>query len=882
MRAAPYVQASGTVCARPLVHAAPVPLSSPYVARPRATPYGQPYNAGYIPPPRAPYPLGGPPPPRPSRNPVVRWWRALRDPSRPWWRRALTVVGGLTAVGVVLGVMAVGAVTGFALALLPRTPDAFALTRATVAQPTMVYASGGQRLTRFEPEFRERVPLDSIPQHLVDALIATEDRRFYAHGGVDVRRTVGALWATAQGDPQGGSTITQQLVRNLFPEEIGNHRTPTRKVLEAFAAMRVERGHTKREILESYLNTVPFLYNAYGVELAARTYFGTTARGLTVPQAATLVAMLKGPSQFNPVQRPEAALARRNLVLGLMHQQGTLSADDLARYTDEPLGVTLRPQPGTYSLAPHFTAAVRREAEAWARPRGYDLDRDGLVIRTTLDLGMQRAAEAAVAERGERLQGTADREWRSGVPRAALDAALQRTDAYRAAVADGQSEAEALASVRADRALVDSTAARVRRVEASLVALDPATGEVLAYVGSRDFARDEYDRAGVALRQPGSTFKAFVYAAALQRGYAPRDEVEGGNAEVRLADGTVWRPEGGSSGGTLADAFAYSKNAVAVRLTQEVGPHRVALVAQRMGITSELDVVPSIGLGTSPVTLLEMVSAYGTVAADGVRRAPRLITRIETADGRVLESFRSEGAQALTRRDARHLLDMMRGTVDRGTGTDLRAMGATGDLAGKTGTTQRHADGWFIGMRPGLVVGAWVGFNDQRLHFRSMATGAGGKTALPVVGAFLRRVQDRLPDARFPPSPDDEVRVWAGYPSEADAAADENGYFQAPDVQDYSRDDYETSYGENPEAPAPREPPRVERPEAPRPPLRSDVEPARVPTRASPRPATRPGEGRLPDAAPRPPAPRPPPARTIPEARPPADAERPPEGRISW
>ncbi len=811
----------------------------------------------------------------------------MRDPGRPAWRRALTFVGGVALVVTVLGVMAVGAVAGFALALLPQTPDAFALARATVSQPTTVYAAGGQRLTRFEPEFRERVPLDSIPPHLVQALIATEDRRFYAHGGVDVRRTAGALWATAGGRLQGGSTITQQLARNLFPEEIGHHRTATRKVLEAFAARRIEAQHTKREILESYLNTVPFLFNANGVEMGARTYFGTTARGLTVPQAAVLVAMLKGPSQFNPVRNPEASLARRNLVLRLMAEHGDLTATDAARYQAEPLGLTFRPQPAAYSAAPHFTAAVRREAEAWARPRGYDLDRDGLVVRTTLDLGMQQAAQAAVAERGRRLQATADREWRSGPPSAALDAALRTSRPYRAAVAAGESADDALAAVRDDDALVDSMRARVTRVEASLVAIDPETGDVKAYVGSRDFAVDEYDRAGVAVRQPGSTFKAFVYAAALQRGYGPSDYIEGGAAAVRLADGRTWRPAGGSSGGTLADALAFSKNAIAVRLTQEVGPHRVALVAQRMGITTEMDVVPSIGLGTSPVRLIDMVSAYGTIAADGVRRAPRLVTRIETADGRVLDSFESPGRQALTRRDARHLLDMMRGVIDRGTGRDLRAMGATGDLAGKTGTTQNHADGWFIAMHPGLVVGAWVGFNDQRLHFRSMGTGAGGETALPVVGAFLTRVQDRLPDANFPPSPDAEVRAWAH-----DAAGD-SAYFRAPGVAEWHRDDYEWGYGESPDDPAPRPEPRVERPEADRPRLRSDLDDGAVRRSPSPRPsdrpapAARPGEGRLPDArppegrAPAPPVGRAPAPPPVPET-PPGGGDKPPTGRGAW
>ncbi len=775
---------------------------------------------------------------RRTRNPLRRWWRRATDPQRHALARAWTVVAGVVGSGIALGVLAALGVGVYAASLVARTPDAFALSEATQAQPSVVYAASGERLTQFEPHFQEWVPLDSIPGPLVDALIATEDRRFYEHGGVDIRRTVGALWATARGRREGGSTITQQLARNLFPAEIGRVSTPERKIKEMIAARRIERDHTKREVLESYLNTVPFLYNAHGVEMAARTYFGTHAPELTVTQAATLVAMLKGPSEYNPVRHPDAALRRRNLVLRLMEEQGMLTLAEAAEARQSPLGVTLQQQPGTYSAAPHFTAAVRRVVEAWATTRGYDVERDGLVIRTTLQMSAQRAAVAAVAERAGRLQATADREWRRGPPNAALDAALARTAAYARAREDGQSAAEALAAVRDDRALVDSVRTRVMRVEEALVAIEPATGAVRAYVGSRDFGADEFDHAGVARRQPGSTFKAFVYAAALQRGYAPSDEVEGGSAAVRLGDGTTWRPEGGSSGGTLADAMAFSKNAVAVRLTQEVGPSRVALVAQRMGIASPLDVVPSIGLGTSPVTLLEMVGAYGTIANDGLVRTPRLVTRIETAAGQVLETFAGEGTQALTRRDARQLIDMMRGVIDRGTGTDLRAMGATGDLAGKTGTTQRYADGWFIAMRPGIVVGAWVGFNDQRVAFRSMATGAGGATALPVVGAFLRRVQGNLPDVRFP-GPDAFEDPYA-----ASAAPDDSTFGEEPAYTDDAAPEWAPP--EDPWDPAEDPEPNVERTEAERPPLRSEIESddrsRRAPPRQAPARTTRPNE----------------------------------------
>ncbi len=752
------------------------------------------------------------PPPPPSRNPFRRWWDGVTDADASLGRRVAVALGVPALVGLAAVAVAAFAFAFYVWSLVPEMPDAYALSRATQSQASVVLDVRGERLTQFEPDFREWVPLDSIPIHLIDALIATEDRAFYRHGGIDTRRTVGAIWATVQGDRQGGSTISQQLARNLFPDEIGNASTVERKTKEALAARAIERDHTKREILEAYLNTVPFLYNAFGVEMAARTYFGTHAPDLTVAESAVLVAMLKGPSLYNPVRQPEAALERRNLVLRLLADDGGIDRAEAARLTETPLGVELRTQPSTFSAAPHFTAAVRREVEAWATPRGYDVDRDGLVIRTTLDMTMQRDAVEAVRQRSERLQRTADRSL-GRPPSRAVDAWLRRTDAYAQARDQGLDPDAALAETRGDAALVDSAVTAVKTVQTGLVAIQPETGAVRAYVGSRDFALDEYDHAGVAQRQAGSTFKPFVFASALQRGYSPDDELDGGSVTYDMGGGRTWTPSGGTSPGTLADALAFSKNTVTARLTNEVGPHRVALVARRMGVTSDLDVVASIGLGTSPVTLLEMVSAYGTVANDGLRRAPRLVTRIETASGTVLETFGGTGEQALTRRDARNLLDMMRGVVNRGTGRDLRAMGATGDLAGKTGTTQGYADGWFIAVRPGLAVGAWVGFSDQRVTWRSKETGEGSKTALPVVADFLVRVQDRLPAAPFPPPP-------GRYDPLAFDLDGDSTLVDDPDVADVTDEDYEFSYGEDPYQPAPVPAPDVERPRAEQPALR--------------------------------------------------------------
>ena len=768
-----------------------------------------------------PQPLG---PGAPRTGPASRkrgLWRRFRDglTDGPLWRRALVALGGLFVLGVTLALAGVVGLVAYALSLKSSMPDTFEVRAATSAQPTLVYAASGEKLTQFEPRFREWVPLDSVPVHFTRALVATEDRRFYEHGGVDVRRTIGALYYTARGDRQGGSTITQQLTRNLFPAEIGGARLLDRKLKEVLASREIEGAHTKREILEAYVNTAPFLYNAFGVERAARTYFGRPARELTVAQSATLVGMLKGTNRYNPVRNPERAMARRNLVLRLMGETGSLSPAEVRAAQEEPLGVTLRPQPGESSLAPHFTEMVRRQLRAWADEKGFDVERDGLVVRTTLDLGLQREAEAAVARRVPGVAASGGVRY----TRETLDVHLRRTDAFLAAVASGEAEDDALRAVRADEALVDSVRGRLTRLQTGLVALDPKTGHVKAYVGSRDFDQDPFDHAGVAQRQPGSVFKAFVYAAALQRGYAPEDRVLDAAPEVDLGDGTTWRPRnagGGASGAevTLEDALAYSKNTVAAQLGQEIGAPRLALMARVMGIESDMDVVPSLALGTSPVTVLETVSAYGTIANDGMRRAPVFIRRIETASGRVLEERAGRDQQAITHRTARVLTGMLQEVVRRGTGARAREYGVTGDLGGKTGTTQDNMDGWFVLMHPRLVAGAWVGYSDQRVTFARGQRGYGSRTALPVVATFMAAAEDRLPPAVFPDPPG-----WGeSLAAEADSLF---GRGENPEVAEFDWDAYLEGYGEDPAAPRERAAPDVERPDSDRPDLRAAPSP---------------------------------------------------------
>ncbi|MEN9903523.1 MAG: hypothetical protein RLZZ555_88 [Pseudomonadota bacterium] len=664
----------------------------------------------------------------------------------------------------------------YALLLIPFTPAISDIRKAATEQPARVMSADGRLLVEFKRSNRVWVELKDIAPAVTEALIATEDHRFYDHFGMDWRRTASSALHTFGGDRQGGSTLTQQLARNLYPEEIGRAPTLTRKLKEAITAFKLEAVYSKDEILETYLNTVPFLYNAYGIEMAARTYFDRSADELDVLQAATLVGMLKGNSYYNPVLNPERALQRRNTVLSQMVKRGKLDAARYANLKDRPLRLDFERQKERLGLAPHLSQLLRRWLISWADRNDYNLYADGLVVHTTLDSRLQAAANQAVASQGARLQAVADaawgRSWNAQDP--VVRALLQETAEYRAARAAGLDEARALKQLQADRAFMQRLRGQKTLAQAGLLAIDPRNGHVLAWVGSRGYEQDAYDHVGQARRQPGSTFKPFVYGEALRSGLSPDDKRADREVEIDVGRGEIWRPrDGGPPSGrelSLRDALAYSKNTITAQLMQELGPARVARLAREMGVRqSPLKEVPSLALGTSPVTLKEMVAAYGTIANGGSYIEPVMVTRIEDREGKVLEEFEpATPERVLKPRTAWELFDLMRGVVDRGTGRAIRSQyGIRADVAGKTGTTQDYADGWFILMHPQLVVGAWAGFNDSRITLRSEHWGQGAHSALPMVGelssrALRARIAD--PRARFeePESGNWLTRLWRG------------------------------------------------------------------------------------------------------------------------
>lgn len=687
------------------------------------------------------------------------------------------------AVLMLAGVLCLSLLT---LALFPFTPSIADLQGAKFDKPSILISVDGKRLATYRQFNREWVPLSRISPQTVQALIATEDHRFYQHHGVDFYRLGGALLHTLGGNLQGGSTLTQQLARNLYPNEIGRSVSIVRKIKETITAIKIEHAFSKKEILETYLNTVPFLYNAFGIEMAARTYFDKSANKLTIGEGAMLIGMLKGTSYYNPVFNLERATARRNVVLSQMVKRGVLSPAAYEAAKRRPIDLDFERQQEARGIAPHFAEHVRKWLVTWADRNNYNIYTDGLKIYTTIDSRLQSAAVQAVRRRTLALQAVADVEWAqesqrllstSTAPyvaaqprtrpfayfwasREALDEAfIRESAAYRNAVAGGEEASAALSRLRHDSAFMERLRTAKTRLEAGLVALDPTSGDIKAWVGSRDFNLDQYDHVARAQRQPGSTFKPFVYGAAIEQGMSPEKNFVDKIVDYRAADGEVWRPQDISAptGQTMSarQALIMSKNTVTAQVMQEVGPAKVSAFARRAGVRqSRLAEVPSLALGTSPTTLLEMAVGYGTIANSGRYQPPVMVTRVENDKGRVLVEFSSEGRQELPRSTAETLTDMMRGVIDEGTGQAIRTQfGIHSDVAGKTGTTQDNTDGWFMMMHPRLVVGAWVGFNDARVTMRSTYWGQGAHNALPVVGDFFQQatVGKMIDiDARFP------------------------------------------------------------------------------------------------------------------------------------
>lgn len=613
-----------------------------------------------------------------------------------------------------------------------------------------VYSSNGELIFKYYIENRIESDIDSLPKHLINALIATEDRKFYDHWGVDVDRILKIVVKNIiMFKREGASTLTQQLAKNLYKLKIENESifdTFVRKFREWITAIQIEKTFTKDEILEMYLNVSFFGKNAYGVEAAAKRYFNKTASELTIPESAMLVALLKSHVNYDPTRRYERALQRRNLVMYNMYDAGFISRAEYEQYSKEPITLAKDIKYHTpRSEAPHYVEYVRQQMNDMAETYGYDLYRDGLSIYTTIDMDMQRIANTMCAKHLEEFQETHNQNWNwnrhQDVLNTLVDQAARRSDRYKVAESTEEKQ-RILTLLKNDQAFIDSIKEEANTVQIGFVAIDPHMGHILAMVGgeNQEFAYG-LNHVTQIRRQPGSSFKPFVYTVALDNGYYPAFSLLNQRFDI---DG--WSPKNSSSdyGGymTLRRGLAGSVNIIAGRLTGfgYAPPATVVEYAHRMGIQSELQPYPAIALGVFEVSPLEITSAYGTFANNGVHVDPISILRIEDKNGMVIAEFRPAQRVAISEQTAGLMVNMMQDVVNAGTGAGVRRYFHK-PAAGKTGTTQDYGDAWFVGYTPHLVAGVWVGFDTRMVSFTGWY-GQGARAALPAWGMFMAKVYE--------------------------------------------------------------------------------------------------------------------------------------------
>ncbi|MCX6123097.1 MAG: PBP1A family penicillin-binding protein [Ignavibacteriales bacterium] len=619
---------------------------------------------------------------------------------------------------------------------------------------TKIYSADGEVLDQFAYKNRTRVALNTIPPGLIKGLIATEDKDFYNHWGVNLPRFIRQMVINVVTFRQAGaSTITQQLARNLYGLQI-RHETMfdkiTRKIREFLTSVQIERRYTKNEILEFYLNISGFGRGAYGIESAAQMYFGKPAAELTLPEYTLLIGMLKGPSYYDPFLHADRAFARRNVVIGQMVKEGLFTEETAQQVRADSLDLKSIGSEFRSGIAPHFVEWIRQQLLKKAEAHGYDIYRDGLRIYTSLDSRMQRYAISAIEEHLKDFQQSFDATWNwkehPEIMNDVINKAIREDESYKKS-RNASMRDSIINALRTSRTFIDSVLKAAQTIEVGFVVLDPHNGKIKAMVGGRNYRAFKYGLNHVTQihRQPGSAFKPFVYTVALDNGYPACYEVLNQPVTIPMPDGTRWAPENFEKdiGGkyTLREALKHSINLVTVRVILEIAPAaQVSAYAHRMGITSPVPAYESLALGTAEVSPLELTSAYGVYDNEGVLVSPIAVIRIEDSDGNVIEDNSPDKKEVLSKETAYLITDLLKGVVNSGTGTRVRSY-FTGACAGKTGTTDNYADAWFVGFTPQLVAGVWVGFDDARIRFIS-SDGQGGRAAAPIFGLFMQKTYE--------------------------------------------------------------------------------------------------------------------------------------------
>jgi penicillin-binding protein 1A len=672
--------------------------------------------------------------------------------------------------------------------LFGKSPSITQIIHPQPAIASEVYSEDGVLLGKYFYENRVPVHFSQISPMLIKTLVATEDERFYKHLGIDLIGGIAALGDIIHGDPRGASTITQQLVKNLYKTRTRSQlgfaghipflRTFVAKLKEMIIAVKIEILFDKNDIVTLYLNTVDFGNNTFGIKTAAKTYFDTSPLDLKAEQCALLVGVLKATTTYNPLRNRKRALERRNVVLGIMKNHQIITDAHFETLKKLPLKLKWSPEKVNNGSAFYFRQALVDHLKPWMKKNKLDLYSDGLKIHTSVNSKMQMYAENAVKQNMKRLQQVFNEHWAGQHPwvddkyreiPGFVDMIMSQSWEYKKlkdVYGSNPDSLEYYLTRKEKRSLFswkgsfDSTISlrgmiqyNLRFLHAGFVALDPQTGLVKSWVGGIDFTHFMFDNVYQSRRQPGSTFKAFVYTAAIDNGFSPCDSITDRPVVIQYKENGEkknWAPHNADwvfsqEKVTLKYAFARSLNSVSVQLTEKLGWKKVIEYARKMGIASTLDTVPSICLGVSDVSLLELVSAYCPIANGGSRVTPLLVTKIEDRRGKVLATFKPHNEKCLDPVTTFLMQQLFLGTMTEPGGTtqalysyDLFRYKT--DIGGKTGTSSNHSDGWFVGITPNLVGGAWVGGEHRCIHFKTSALGEGCKTALPIFGSFFEKV----------------------------------------------------------------------------------------------------------------------------------------------
>ncbi len=674
--------------------------------------------------------------------------------------------------------------TGISLEWFGPMPTFMELENPRSNLASEIYSADGKLLGKYYIENRSNVHFRDLSPHIVHALLATEDIRFYEHSGVDPRATMRVAYGVLTGNQKGGgSTITQQLAKNLFPrgERLSTMQLIMRKFKEWVTAIKLERNYSKDEIIAMYLNTIDFGSHSFGIKSAANTFFNKTPDSLTAEEAALFVAILNAPTRYSPIRNPENALARRNLVLQQMSKYnfiGQREADSLVQVPIDMSHYGIRDH--NTGIARYFREHLRQVLKSWCKthykPDGtpYNIYKDGLRIYTTIDSRMQKYAEWAVHEHlSKDLQPTFYKHW-EGYSKAPFDKelswdeinnilnnAMRRSERYRRLKSAGISidSIKTIFNTKTNIELfswngpIDTLLSPMDSIKyyqfilrAGLMSMEPHTGHVKAYVGGPDYTYFKYDQVKYARRQVGSTFKPFVYTLAMQEGgQTPCTEVPNIQVSIELPDKTYWKPRSsGKRAGemvTLKWALANSINWVSAYLMKRYSPQAVIKIARKMGVESPIPEVPSICLGSPDITLFEMVGAFNTFANRGVYVEPVFITKIADKNGNIIDTFMPKREEAINEVTAYKMLRLMEGVVESGTGIRLRfKYNLYNPIAGKTGTTNNNSDGWFMGLTPQLTTGVWAGGEVRSIHFRYTTLGQGANMALPIWALYMQKI----------------------------------------------------------------------------------------------------------------------------------------------